>query len=569
MKFYVQICCLIIIMFVALTGSVVHTGVSVVPAAAAQAQLRAFPGAEGFGAFSVGGRGGSVYIVTNLNDSGPGSFRDAVSQPNRYVVFTVGGIINIDTRIVVARNVTIAGQTAPGDGITIYGNGLSFSNANNSITRYIRIRMGVGGDSGKDAIAIADGNNMIFDHVSVTWGRDGTFDINGDVSDVTIQNTIIGQGLETHSTGGLMQSTGGVSILRCLFIDNNTRNPKVKGINQFVNNVVYNWRGDGYILGDSAGISEGNVIGNYFIDGPSTTGGAFTRGNTNFRLYASNNFRDRNRNGVLDGALIPQADYTTVTWMTTPFPHPTVATMTPQQAYNNVVGNVGTSIRRDRVDTRLIAELTSLGTLGQIISNENSAPMNGPGPVNGGTAPTDTDTDGMPNAWESANGTNPNVADHNGDVNGNGYRNIEDYINSLAGGTTPPPPPPPPTSSTFQAESAVMSGGTVAEITNTGFAGTGYANLPTTGGVLEFQNVSVSTAGNRTIRLRYALGATTARTGRLLINGTAQNITFNPTGAWTTWSDLDVTVSLNSGSNTIRLESTGQDLSNIDQLSIP
>jgi hypothetical protein len=131
-----------------------------------------------------------------------------------------------------------------------------------------------------------------------------------------------------------MQSTGGVSIIRTLWIDNHTRNPKVKGINQYINNVIYNWRGDGYILGDSAGISEANVIGNYFIDGPSTTGGAFTRGNTNFRIYASNNFRDRNRNGSLDGALIPQNEYTTVTWMTSPFPYPAVTTTSPQQAYS-------------------------------------------------------------------------------------------------------------------------------------------------------------------------------------------------------------------------------------------
>lgn len=556
MKSCIQVCCSAPLLLIVITSSVILCA-SLVAAPTAQAQLRAFPGAEGFGANATGGRGGSVYIVTNLADSGPGSFRDAVSQPNRYVVFAVGGIINIDARVVVSPNITIAGQTAPGDGITIYGNGLSFSNANNTITRYIRIRMGVGGDSGADAIAIATGNNMIFDHVSVSWGRDGTFDINGDVSNVTIQDCIIAQGLDTHSTGGLMQSTGGVSIIRTFWIDNHTRNPKVKGVNQFINNVIYNWRGDGYILGDSAGISEANVIGNYFIDGPSTTGGAFTRGNTNFRIFASNNFRDRNRNGALDGALIPQNEYTTVTWMTSPFPYPAVTTTSPQQAYSDVVAKAGSSLRRDRIDTRLIAELTSFGILGQIIANENAAPMNGPGPVNGGTAPTDTDRDGMPNFWEIANGANPNVADHNGDVNGNGYRNIEDYVNSLVGGTS------------FQAESAVISGGAVTESTNGGFMGTSYVNFPTAGGVLEFQNVNVGAGGTRTLRFRYALGVTSSRTGLLLVNGAAQNITFTSTGSWTTWTNLDVVVPLNSGSNTIRLESTGQDLANIDQLTLP
>src|SRR5262245_27387668 len=145
----------------------------------AQVTLPAFPGAAGFGASARGGRGGSVYIVTNLNDGGPGSFRDAVSQPNRYVVFAVGGVIRINSRISVAPNLTIAGQTAPGEGITIYGNGLSFSNANNTVTRYLRVRMGVVVDSGVDAVTIAQGDNMIFDYVSVSWAPDESLSISG------------------------------------------------------------------------------------------------------------------------------------------------------------------------------------------------------------------------------------------------------------------------------------------------------------------------------------------------------------------------------------------------------
>jgi len=117
--------------------------------------------------------------------------------------------------------------------------------------------MGKGGDSGKDAAGIAEGQNMIFDHLSVSWGRDETFSINGDVHNVTIQNSIIAQGLETHSCGGLIQTgNGGISLLRNLYIDNKTRNPKVKGVNEFTNNVVYNWGGGGgYIAGDSEGQS--------------------------------------------------------------------------------------------------------------------------------------------------------------------------------------------------------------------------------------------------------------------------------------------------------------------------
>lgn len=157
----------------------------------------------------------------------------------------MGGLITIDDRLVVSHDVTILGQTAPGEGITVYGNGVSYSNADNTITRYIRFRMGKTGDSGKDGITIAEGANMIFDHVSVSWGRDETFSINGDVSNVTISDSIIAQGLEPHSCGGLMQADGGISIFRTLYIDNKTRNAKTKGRTSFVNNVVYNWGGGG------------------------------------------------------------------------------------------------------------------------------------------------------------------------------------------------------------------------------------------------------------------------------------------------------------------------------------
>jgi hypothetical protein len=417
------------------TGIVILILLLITPSAAIAQQL-AFPGAEGFGRFATGGRGGSVYHVTNLNDSGPGSFRDAVSQSNRTVVFDVGGIINIGERIVVSSNVTIAGQTAPGDGIVIYGNGMSHSNAHNSITRFIRVRMGVGGSSGKDAMTIARGHDMIFDHISVSWGRDGTFDINYDsgyeVNNITIQNSIISQGLISHSTGGLMQSTGGVSLLRNLWIDNNTRNPKVKGINEFVNNIVYNWDVAAYILGDSDANSYANVINNYFIYGPDTGAAPFTRGNTNFHIYASNNYKDTDKDGLLDGSVIPQAEYGTVDWQSTPYDYPSLTALSPTEAYYAVVSKVGSSTPRDEVDERLITELTSLGTLGQLITNENDPPMNGPGIVNGGTILADTDGDGMPDEWETAVGLDPNSADNNGDINGNGYTNLEDYLNWLA-----------------------------------------------------------------------------------------------------------------------------------------
>ena len=404
-------------------------------------QQLAFPGAEGFGRFAPGGRGGSVYHVTNLNDAGTGSFRDAVSQPNRIVVFDVGGIINISSRIVVSNNITIAGQTAPGDGIVIYGNGLSFSGANNTICRYLRVRMGINGDAEKDAITIANGSTMIFDHVSVSWGKDENFSVSWDnkgiePENITIQNSIIAQGLETHSCGGLIQTSGGVSLIRNLYIDNNTRNPKVKGINQYVNNVIYNWGVAAYILGDSEGDSYASVVGNYFIDGPSVASPAFTRGNLNFHLYADNNYQDDNENGILDGRLLTQSDYDVVDWITTPYDYPPIDVLSPVEAYNSIVAEAGASLpARDEVDKRLIEELTSLGTIGQLISDETVDPMYGPGQVKWGKAPVDSDRDGMPDTWEYFYGLDPySNFDQNKDNDSDGYTNVEEYLNQTEPG---------------------------------------------------------------------------------------------------------------------------------------
>ncbi len=187
------------------------------------AQTIAFPGAEGFGKYAIGGRNGSVYHVTNLNDSGNGSLRDAVSQPNRIVVFDTAGVIQLKSRLVFSRNLYVAGQTAPGEGIVVYGDGVSFSGASDIIVRYMRFRMGKNGTSGADAAGIANGTNMIFDHVSVSWGLDETFSISpdnkGDLGNITIQNSIIGQGLLTHAAGGLIQASQ-ITLYRNLYVDN-------------------------------------------------------------------------------------------------------------------------------------------------------------------------------------------------------------------------------------------------------------------------------------------------------------------------------------------------------------
>lgn len=402
------------------------------------AQTPAFPGALGFGANATGGRAGTVYHVTNLNDSGAGSLRDAVSASGRTVVFDVGGRINIIGRIVFKNNVTVAGQTAPGDGICVYGNGVSFSGANNSITRFIRFRMGENGDAGKDAVALANGHDMIFDHTSISWGVDENFSVNNDpgvtIVNITLQNSIVSQGLQTHSAGGLIQTGGGVSIYRCLYIDNDTRNPKVKFVNEFVNNVVANWETIGYNMGgDSAGDSYANAFNNYFIRGPNSSSSAFGGGNLNFHIYATNNWVDSNKNGILDGSEWPIANYGSMDLQSVPYAYPITNAVPPLTALKFAISDVGASPRRDIVDERLMTELTSWGSLGETISSEYGTPMSGPGVINGGVAPTDTDQDGMPDYWENGTGSDPNVANNNDpSPSGSGYTRLEDYINWLA-----------------------------------------------------------------------------------------------------------------------------------------
>lgn len=405
----------------------------------AASDLPAFPGAEGFGKYTTGGRGGAVYHVTNLNDAGPGSFRDAVSTSNRIVVFDVGGIITIGDRIVIKKNITVAGQTAPGGGITIYRNGVALNgDSGNNIIRHIRIRMGKNGDSKKDALAVSAGQNYILDHVSITWGIDGTLDVNGSgIDNLTFQNCIIGQGINiiNHSTGGLMQS-GKWSLMRCLYIDNKTRNPKARGTHECINSVFYNWATHGYIMGDTQGRSECNLIGNYFIYGPSSGSNShITNTTAAFNVYGKDNRVDANRNGQPDGNLL--TDYKTATVVSSPFNHPGVdSLLSAEDALQHVIENVGASRARDAVDEFLIDELRSFGTKGQIITTEddNGIPGN-VGTVENGTPPEDTDKDGMPDEWEERYGLDPDNADDcNGkNLSGDGYTNIEMYVNELAG----------------------------------------------------------------------------------------------------------------------------------------
>lgn len=408
-------------------------------------QQLAFPGAEGFGKYATGGRTGSVYRVTNLNDSGSGSLRDAVSQPNRIVVFDVAGVIKLNSVLVFSANLYIAGQTAPGEGITVYGNRVSFSGADNTICRYMKFRMGsIYGDSGKDACGISNGKDMIFDHVSVSWGRDETFSISWDgkgaePANITIQNSIIAQGLLAHSAGGLVQTNGGVTLYRNLYVDNDTRNNKIKGVNQYVNNIVYNWKSAAYIMGgDSEGTSYANCEGNLFVKGPANGGTPLSGANSNFNIYARDNWYDNNKNGTHDPYLVPNSEYSGgPTFVNQPFNYPTLPTVAATSLVDDVLPSVGASLPcRDYVDYYVVNEVKSLGSQGEIISSETQLPFGVPTSwvLWTGTPRTDTDVDGIPDAWEDANGLNKNSAADAMLIASNGYANIENYINSIDAG---------------------------------------------------------------------------------------------------------------------------------------
>jgi hypothetical protein len=336
-----------------------------------QAQTVAFPGAEGFGAFATGGRGGSIYHVTNLSDSGYGSFRDAVSKSGRTVVFDVGGVIKIKNKIPVSPKITISGQTAPGEGIIVYGNGVSFSDS--TIVRFIRFRGSISMPRGACTVVIDEAKDVIFDHVSIQWGRWDNLHIKNS-SNITMQYCMIGEGIEPQKFGAIFESPVNITVHHCLWIDNQSRNPKAKAGIEYVNNVVYNWGSNGFVGGHSAANHFQDIINNYFIAGPNSTGkfiGMFTATD---HVFQKGNYVDLNKDGVLNGRLVADSDFigAKATIMNKPSQKSTVPVTLDNaaKAYQKVLAGAGASQHRDAIDTYLIEELRSLGTKGKIIINE-------------------------------------------------------------------------------------------------------------------------------------------------------------------------------------------------------
>lgn len=410
--------------------------------------LPAFPGAEGYGANSVGGRGGSVYYVTTLSDSGQGSLRTGVSVGNRTILFKVSGTIELQTDLKINKPyITIAGQTAPGDGITLKRRLTSVQDTHDVIVRYLRCRPGDADcpNFQDDSFHVVNGTNVIVDHLSTSWSIDELCSVTWSTN-VTVQWTMITESLKNschvkgaHGYGSLLRyGNGGVSLHHNLYEHNDSRNPRLGDSLKldFVNNVIYDWGGRaGYSGADSADnpagyTNEMNYVNNYLIAGPSTTSPttAFLGGATNTVIYQSGNYIDSNRNGLLDGSNTGWNMFRSpYTQNASRFPLPQVGTDTASDAYQRVLAFVGASLARDAVDTRLIEDVRNQA--GSIINSETQV---GSWPTLDSTAaPADRDSDGLPDFWELNLGMDPDVANNN-HLNADGYTDLEHYLNWLA-----------------------------------------------------------------------------------------------------------------------------------------
>ena len=458
-----------------------------------QAAIPAFPGAEGGGAFTSGGRGGKIFVVTSLEDSGPGTFREACEAVGaRIIVFNVSGIIKLKNRISMrAPYVTIAGQTAPGDGICIAGETLAID-THDVIIRHMRFRRGATDVARRDdAVGGNPIGNIIVDHCSVSWGLDENislyrhqFQANDKskleklpASNITIQNTISSEGLDTYnhafgSTIGGLNST----FMRNLWADNISRNASIGmyGDFNFVNNVIFNWWNRSLDGGDYR--SMFNIINNYFKPGPITPTdqpiryrilkpeSGYMVPKTFGRAYVNGNYidgvpevtKDNWNGGVqLEDLTLEQAkDKLALIKQKKAFPMPRITMMSAEEAYEFVLKNVGATFpKRDAVDERIIKQVRT-GKIEVKNGLENSIGkefvkrrlpadsykkgiITHPDQVGGypnykGKAYKDSDNDGIPDAWEKKYGLNPNDAsDATGDLNGDGYTNIEKYFNGI------------------------------------------------------------------------------------------------------------------------------------------
>lgn len=415
--------------------------------AAAPPPVPAFPGAEGAGASARGGRGGRVIYVTNLNDSGPGSLRAAVTASGpRTVLFAVSGTIELASPLEVKEPfLTLAGQTAPGGGICLKNFDFIIS-ADHVIVRYLRFRPGDEAKKAVDGMSIGGtARDVIIDHCSVTWSVDECLSVSGTGGNITVQWCIIAEALHRsvhhkgpHGYGALVRADGDVTYHHNLFAHHSSRSPRPgtwedegkRGIVlDFRNNVVYGWGSRaGYSSADRTNM---NYVGNFLKPNASskTPDQAFNVGGKTTKLYVARNH--------LVGADAANADNWKMIGNVRPesradqsFPIAPVQTHSAREAYDLVLARAGaTRPRRDSVDTRIVGQVRD-GT-GKILDSQRE--VGGWPTLESGVAPTDTDGDGLPDAWEVQRGLDPkNPRDGAALAQSSGYTHLETYLNELA-----------------------------------------------------------------------------------------------------------------------------------------
>jgi pectate lyase len=440
----------------------------------------AFPGAEGFGKYTTGGRGGKVFIVSNLNDDGDGSFRKAVvAKEPRIVVFAISGTIHLASLLTIKSDITIAGQTAPGDGICLADYPVILA-GDNIIVRFLRFRMGdknqrggmKDGNGSDDAFGGTHRKNMIIDHCSMSWSTDEVFSVYAGDS-TTLQWNLISEPLnysyhfetgdkdyEHHGYGAIWGGRHS-SFHHNLFAHCNSRTPRFDGIRNipeencdFTNNVIYDWGHNNVYAGEGGNY---NIINNYYKYGPSTNE------NVKFRIanpwskppsidfgkwYVKGNYVDgspsvskNNWDGVALEKGTEQDKKSLL--INQRFLSIEVKTQSAIEAYQSVLEKVGANLKRDTLDQRIIGDVKNRA--GRLIDVQGGYPhgtayeltVNAWPVLKSVPAPKDSDADGMPDDWEKKNGLNPNDAnDALGYKLNKDYTNIEAYINSLV----PPSP---------------------------------------------------------------------------------------------------------------------------------
>lgn len=410
----------------------------------------AFPGAEGFGKYTTGGRGGKVWIVTTLNDAGPGSLREAISKKEtRVIVFALSGTIALESPLKInAGNITIAGQSAPGDGICLKNFPLQVS-ADNVIIRYLRFRLGDERKQQDDAITGVGRKNIIIDHCSMSWATDecASFYRN---KNFTLQWCIISESLNhsvhekgDHGYGGIWGGEG-ASFHHNLLANHTSRMPRFSGSSttpnppgelvDFTNNVIYNWAANNTYGGEKG---RYNVVNNYYKPGPSTkskkpwmvnpsspVGKFFIAGNC---LYGNELITKDNWKGV-------KMDHPDSAYAKIPFEVKFIPQQKAENAFDEIVKYAGASFKRDAVDSRIADEVrkgeAKSGKSGNGIIDSQSE-VGGWPELKSLTPPVDTDKDGMPDEWETRHKLNSHVADSEGYDLNKSYTNIEVYLNEL------------------------------------------------------------------------------------------------------------------------------------------